>query len=33
LRRFLGELEVAEEADQLSEDPTPVLAEDLLENC
>ena len=32
LRGFLGELEVAEEADQRSEDAPPLLAEDLLEN-
>ena len=32
LRGFLGELEVAEEANQCSEDPTPLLSEDLLEN-
>jgi hypothetical protein len=28
---FLGEIEVAEEADQRREDATPLLAEDLLE--
>jgi hypothetical protein len=32
LRGFLGELEVAEEADQRSEDATPLLAEDPLED-
>jgi hypothetical protein len=32
LRGFLGEVEVAEEADQRSEDAAPVLAEGLLEN-
>jgi hypothetical protein len=32
LRGFLGELEVAEEADQRSEDPAPLLSEDALEN-
>jgi hypothetical protein len=31
LRGFLGEIEVAEEADQRREDPSPLLAEDLLE--
>jgi hypothetical protein len=32
LRGFLGEFEVAEEADQRSEDAAPLVAEDLLEN-
>ena len=32
LRGFLGEVEVAEEADQGSEDPAPLLAEGLLED-
>jgi hypothetical protein len=32
LRGFLGEVEVAEEADQGSEDASPLLAEDLLED-
>jgi hypothetical protein len=32
LRGFLGELEVAEEADQGSKDSAPLLAEDVLEN-
>ena len=32
LRGFLGEVEVAEEADQGSEDAAPLLAEDLLED-
>jgi hypothetical protein len=32
LRGFLGELEVAEEADQGSEDAAPLLAEDVLED-
>jgi hypothetical protein len=32
LRGFLGELEVAEEADQRSEDPSPLLPEDLIQN-
>jgi hypothetical protein len=32
LRGFLGELEVAEEADERSEDPTPLLTEGLLED-
>ena len=32
LRGFLGELEVAEEADQRSEDAAPVVAERLLED-
>ncbi len=32
LRGFLGELEVAEEADQRSENATPLVAEDPLEN-
>jgi hypothetical protein len=31
LRGFLGELEVAEEADQRSEDPAPVLTKYVLE--
>jgi uncharacterized membrane protein len=31
LRRFLGEVEVAEEADQRREDATPLLAEGLLD--
>jgi hypothetical protein len=31
LRGFLGEIEVAEEADQRREDTTPLLAEDLLD--
>jgi hypothetical protein len=31
LRGFLGEIEVAEEADQRREDTAPLLAEDLLE--
>jgi hypothetical protein len=30
LRGFLGELEVAEEADQRGENPPPLVAEDLL---
>src|SRR2546423_1790385 len=30
LRGFLGEVEVAEEADQRSEDPSPLIAEDLV---
>jgi hypothetical protein len=29
---FLGEVEVAEEADQCREDPAPLVAEDLLDN-
>jgi hypothetical protein len=32
LRCFLGEVEVAEEADQRSEDVAPVVAEGLLED-
>jgi hypothetical protein len=32
LRGFLGEVEVAEEADERSEDAAPLLAEDLLED-
>jgi hypothetical protein len=32
LRGFLGEVEVAEEADQGSEDASPLVAEDLFEN-
>jgi hypothetical protein len=32
LRGFLGEVEVAEEADERSEDTAPLLAEDLLED-
>jgi hypothetical protein len=32
LRGFLGDVEVAEEADQRSEDVAPVLAEGLLED-
>jgi hypothetical protein len=32
LRGFLGEVEVAEEADQAREDASPLVAEDLLEN-
>src|SRR6266540_4155553 len=32
LRRFLGEIEVAEEADQRSEDTSPLVAEDLVED-
>jgi hypothetical protein len=32
LRRFLGEVEVAEEADQRSEDVAPMLAEGVLED-
>ena len=32
LRGFLGELEVAEEADQSREDAPPLVAEDLLED-
>jgi hypothetical protein len=32
LSGFLGEVEVAEEADQRGEDATPLFAEDLLEN-
>jgi hypothetical protein len=32
LRGFLGEVEVAEEADQRGEDAAPLLAEDLLED-
>jgi hypothetical protein len=31
LRRFFGEIEVAEEADQVGEDAAPLVAEDLLE--
>jgi hypothetical protein len=31
LRGFLGEIEVAEEADQRRKDTAPLLAEDLLE--
>ena len=30
---FLGEIEVAEEADQVGEDATPLVAEDLLRQC
>jgi len=32
LRGFLGEVEVAEEADQRSEDASPLLAEGLLQD-
>jgi hypothetical protein len=32
LRGFLGEVEVAEEADERSEDATPMIAKRLLEN-
>jgi hypothetical protein len=32
LRGFLGEVEVAEEADERSENAPPLLAEDLLED-
>jgi hypothetical protein len=32
LRGFLGEVEVAEEADQCSEDTSPLVAEDLVED-
>jgi hypothetical protein len=32
LRGFLGEVEVAEEADERREDPAPLVAEDLLED-
>jgi len=32
LRRFLGEVEVAEEADQRSEDAAPLVAEDPVED-
>jgi hypothetical protein len=32
LRGFLGEVEVAEEADQRGQDTAPLVAEDLLEN-
>ena len=32
LRGFLGEVEVAEEADQRSEDAAPLVAEDLIED-
>ena len=32
LRGFLGEVEVAEEADRRSEDASPLVAEDLLED-
>jgi hypothetical protein len=32
LRRFLGELEVAEEADQSREDTPPLVAKDLVED-
>ena len=32
LRGFLGEVEVAEEADERSENAAPLLAEDLLED-
>jgi hypothetical protein len=32
LRGFLGELEVAEEADQRREDASPLVAEDLVED-
>ena len=32
LRGFLGEVEVAEEADQRSEDAAPLVAEDLVED-
>jgi hypothetical protein len=32
LGRFLGEIEVAEEADQAREDAAPLIAEDLLED-
>jgi len=32
LGSFLGEIEVAEEADQAGEDAAPLVAEDLLEN-
>ena len=31
LSSFLGEIEIAEEADQAREDPAPLLAEDVLE--
>jgi hypothetical protein len=31
LRRFLGEVDVAQEADQVGEDAPPLVAEDLLE--
>jgi hypothetical protein len=33
LRGFLGEVEVAEEADQRSEHPSPLIAEDLVERA
>jgi hypothetical protein len=33
LRGFLGEVEVAEEADQGGEDAAPFLPEDLVEDC
>ena len=33
LSSFLGEVEVAEEADQAGEDTAPLVAEDLLERC
>ena len=32
LRGFLGEVEVAEEADQAGEDASPLVAEDLVED-
>jgi hypothetical protein len=32
LRGFLGEVEVAEEADQVGEDAAPLVAEDLVED-
>jgi hypothetical protein len=32
LRGFLGEVDIAEEADQRSEDPAPLIAEDLIED-
>jgi hypothetical protein len=32
LRGFLGEVEIAEEADQAREDPAPLVAEGLLED-
>jgi hypothetical protein len=33
LGSFLGEVKVAEEADQAGEDAPPLVAEDLLEDC
>jgi hypothetical protein len=33
LRGFLGEIEVAEEADQTGEDAAPLVPKDLLEQC